>query len=250
MYILYLDDSGSKDNVNEDYLVLAGLSIFERQIHWITEKLDRIASSIYPEDPSIVEFHASAIFGGRETPWKGIRDKSERVEIIKQVLDVLATSHESVAAFGCAVHKRSYPDENPVKIAFEELCNRFDLQLKRLYHKGENHRGIIVLDENSYQRSLEALTLDFRQIGTRWREIKNLPEIPMFVDSKLSRLVQLADHIAYAVFRYYNAEDNKYFNIISNRFDTESGKIHGLVHKQTVKSECMCPACITRRLSG
>jgi len=62
MYLLYLDDSGSAGNAKEAHLVLGGISIFERQIHWISQKLDDIAAQIYPSNPKDVEFHASAIF--------------------------------------------------------------------------------------------------------------------------------------------------------------------------------------------
>jgi hypothetical protein len=33
MYLLYLDDSGSAANQNEQHLVLAGVCVFERRVH-------------------------------------------------------------------------------------------------------------------------------------------------------------------------------------------------------------------------
>jgi hypothetical protein len=33
MYLLYLDDSGSTENQDEEYLVLGGMAVFERQVH-------------------------------------------------------------------------------------------------------------------------------------------------------------------------------------------------------------------------
>jgi hypothetical protein len=56
---------------------------------------------------------------------------------------------------------------------------------------------------------------DFRTLGTRWGVIRNFAETPLFVDSRASRVVQLADHIAYAVFRRYNAGDAQYFDVMS-----------------------------------
>ena len=127
MYLLYLDDSGSAGNKNETYLVLGDLSLFERQVHWITNQLDNLAAKLCPSDPRSVEFHASEMFSGR--------------------------------------------------------C----------------------------------------------------------------RTVQLADHVAYAVFRRYEAQDTSYFDIISSRFDEHDNKVHGLVHKQSFDPRCMCVACATRR---
>lgn len=85
MYLLYLDDSGSAKNRNEDYLVLGGICIFEHQISHFTQALDAIAHRLNPADPDSVEFHASDVFSGRQSPWNGL-NKQERIGIIKEVL--------------------------------------------------------------------------------------------------------------------------------------------------------------------
>ena len=38
--------------------------------------------------------------------------------------------------------------------------------------------------------------------------IRHLADTPFFVDSRASRVNQLADHVAYAVFRRYHARDD------------------------------------------
>jgi hypothetical protein len=246
MHLLYLDDSGSVRNRDEDYLVLAGISVFERQIHYIAQALDSIASRIHPSDPSVVEFHASVMYSAKSTPWSGL-GKSESRKVIKEVLGVLASAHKSTHAFACAIHKASCPTEDPMENAFEDLCSRFDMQLARLYNSGSNQRGLLILDKSSYENSLQSLAHRFRSTGTRWHQLKNIAEVPLFVDSKASRLVQLADHVAYAVFRRYERSDTSFFDIIVNKFDSEEGKLHGLAHKQTLNPNCMCPACMSRR---
>ena len=137
-----------------------------------------------------------------------------------------------------------------MECAFEELCNRFDLQLKRLHARGETQRGIIILDESSYENSLQRLVRDFRILGTRWGVLVNVAEIPMFVDSRACRAIQMADHIAYAVFRRYHAGDTSYLDIIAPRFDSEQGRMHGLVHKQTQLTTCTCLACQNKKLTA
>jgi hypothetical protein len=52
-----------------------------------------------------------------------------------------------------------------------------------------------------------------------------------------------------ASFRRYNARDTQYFDIFASKFDSVDGVIHGLAHKQTVDQNCMCPACLSRRIS-
>ena len=107
------------------------------------------------------------------------------------------------------------------------------MYLNRIYHETkQSHKGLIVFDKSAYESSLQKLSLEFRQQGTRWRNVKNIREVPFFVDSRASRLIQLADHVAYSVFRRYNAGDLTYFNCIENRFDNHQGIIHGLAHKQ------------------
>jgi len=137
-----------------------------------------------------------------------------------------------------------------MEIAFEELCGRFDLFLKRLHAAGDRQRGLIILDKSSYETSLQRLARDFRLLGTRFGVIRNLADTPVFIDSKASRLVQRADHVAYSVFRRYDALDTSYFDIIASRFDAVDGRLHGLSHPQpSTALSCMCPACMSRRLT-
>ncbi len=249
MHLLYLDDSGSAQNKSEQHLILAGFSVFERQVHFITKELDELAQRLNPTDPSSVEFHASEIFSGRAAPWKTL-SKDDRRGVIKAVLTIAAKSYTTTKLFACAVHKCSYPSNDPMELAFEDLCSRFDLRLKRLHDSGDTQRGLIIVDESSYETSLQRLARDFKSLGTRWRVLRNITEVPLFVDSRASRCVQLADHIAYAVFRRYEAHDASYFDIIASRFDEHDGRVHGLVHRQHNDPSCMCLACATRRTAS
>lgn len=251
MYILYLDDSGSIPNQKEEYFVLGGVCVHEKSISWMTRQIDELARSIDPNNQNQIEFHASEIFGGRKSPWKDY-PKPDRIDLIKRMLNTMRNANKDMVTFACAVHKESYPGQNPMKIAFEDLCSRFDMYLNRISNVSKPkylHKGIIVFDKNAYENSLQDLLIEFRQKGTQWREVKNIREVPFFVDSKVSRLIQLADHVAYSVFRRYNAEDIVYFNCIGDRFDNDQGIFHGLSHKykQSGNSSCTCPACITRR---
>ncbi len=119
----------------------------------------------------------------------------------------------------------------------------------RLRAGGDRQRGLLVLDKSTYETALQRLARDFQSIGTHWGVLRNLADTPFFVDSKASRLVQVADHIAYAVFRRYNAHDSQYFDIIASKFDCADGVVHGLNHKQSVDPNCMCPACLSRRFN-
>ena len=246
MHLLYLDDAGSVGNADEQYLVLGGVSVFEAQSHWITQELDKLAENISPGDPHSVEFHASETYSRRSEPWKKLTREAAR-GTIKSVLEVLANAYDTARAFACVVHKSSFPNKDPMKIAFEDLCSRFDRFLQHLRANGDTQRGLIILDKSTYETTLQKMSIEFRTLGTRWGVIKRLADTPLFIDSRASRVIQLADHVAHAVFRRYQSGDAQYFDRIAHKFHAEDGIVHGLVHKEIGNPHCMCPACFSRR---
>jgi hypothetical protein len=58
-----------------------------------------------------------------------------------------------------------------------------------------------------------------------------MAEVPLFLDSKASRLIQLADMVAYSIFQHYENQDDRFFDIIKTRFDQDAGQLHGLYEK-------------------
>lgn len=249
MYLLYLDDAGSPGNAAEEYFVLGGICVFEAQVEWFSREIDRLAVPYNATAPEDVEFHASTIFSRREQPWKGLSVDEAR-GALKSVLNVVSSSYASTRLFACAIAKRDYPGRDPVEMAFEDLCKRFDLFLSRRKAAGEPQRGMIILDKTTRETSLQKLSREFRKVGTQWGVLKNIADTPFFVDSRASRLVQIADHVAYAVFRRYNSGDAQYFDLIAHRFDADENVIHGLAHKHAERHACTCPSCLSRRLAG
>ena len=224
MHLLYLDDAGSVGNASEQYLILGGVAVFEAQSGWVTQQLDMLAENLNPGDPHGVEFHASETYARRSQPWKGLTPEEAR-NTIKSVLDVLANAYDTARAFACVVHKASFPDRDPMEIAFEDLCSRFELYLqRRLRIEGETQRGLVILDKSAYETTLQKMAVEFRTLGTRWGGItRSFADTPLFVDSRASRVIQLADHVAYAVFRRYQHGDAQYFDRIAHKFDAEAG---------------------------
>lgn len=98
MHLLYLDDAGSAANVNEEYLVLGGISVFEAQAHWFTQELDQLAMSIDSREPHGLEFHASEIFGRRTPPCHPAGPLGSRLakELLQELRDI-----EGHRAEGC-----------------------------------------------------------------------------------------------------------------------------------------------------
>jgi hypothetical protein len=88
----------------------------------------------------------------------------------------------------------------------------------------------------------------------KWREgdggikkLESLVEVPLFVDSKASRLVQAVDLIAWATYNYYERGHSQYFSQIHMRFDSHDGVQHGLTHMVKGYQKCRCVPCDSRR---
>jgi hypothetical protein len=244
VHLLYLDDSGSTKNAQDHTVILAGVAVFERRPFWFSKSLDELAAELFPEDPHALEFRGNDILGGKKQ-WRKI-DKNKRIDAYERALRILAASTET-RLFGAAVHKAAISPNDPMEYAFEQLCNRFDLFLGRLHKRNDTQRGLLVLDETSYETSLQRLAIDFRSSGHRWGQLYNMAEVPLFVNSKATRMIQFADLIAYAMRQYYVRGNSQFFDIISERFDMEGGVSHGLIHYTPRDSGCNCFACRQRR---
>ena len=207
-----------------------------------------MAAEINPHHPNEVEFHGSVMFQAR-ADWKRVGLGKSR-DLIASALGVLQKTHRSTRLFAAAIHKSAISPRDPIEYAFEQVCNRFDRYLARLYHADEKNRqrGIIIFDESRYEGVLQRLSVDFRTVGHSWGVIRDLVEVPLFVNSKASRLVQLADLVSFATYRRYEKKDSRYFDLLTSRFDHEGKVLHGLVH-YTPEGDfsCECPVCVQRK---
>lgn len=226
MYLLYADESGLVHDVHQRYFVLAGFCVFERQGYWISQEADKIAARFNPADPASVELHGNPMVTGKGI-WRR-QPKEDRAQALKDALAVLLASHPSNRLFASVVRKEKVFPADPVEFAFEQLSSRFDHYLRRLHKAGDTQRGVVIFDKSTYETTIQSLATDFRTVGYRWGVLRNLAEVPLFLDSKASRLIQLADLIAYSVFRNYERGDDTYFSIIRNRFDSDGAAVHGL----------------------
>jgi Protein of unknown function (DUF3800) len=163
IYLLYVDESGTTHDPDQQYFVLAGFCVFERQGYWISNQLDQIAARFDPADPATVELHGSPMFGGRGR-WRS-HPKEERHQAIEDALRVFLQSHPTNRLFASVIKKSVVSPRDPVEAAFEQLASRFDKYLMRLHRNGDTHRGIIIFDKSTYETTIQSLATDFRTIG-------------------------------------------------------------------------------------
>ncbi len=155
MHLLYLDDSGAVKNPADRHIILAGLSVHEMGIHWLSSKLELLAERLWPDNPASLEFHGTEIHNGKKQ-WRGI-GRDERRDAYREALGYLVQSRNT-RLFCAAIHRRAAGEDDPMELAFEHIASKFDRMLGRFHKGGDTQRGLIVLDESAYETSLQAFS--------------------------------------------------------------------------------------------
>jgi hypothetical protein len=177
MHILYIDDSGTVEDANEQYFVLAGVSVFERGLYHQIKLADDCVANFKLGDADDIELHGSAMYNGRDRVWRSVSNRPNREAMIRAALDTLV-GHASVKLFAVVIDKVAAAPKDPVALAFEEICNRFNLFLTRTNdRRDDNQRGLIVMDESKHEKPLQTLARRFRIDGARWGHFRNLAEV-------------------------------------------------------------------------
>lgn len=251
MFILYLDESGTHGEAS--CFVLAGLAVFEREIHWFTQDMEDLQRKYLPAETEPAFFHARWLHvpanDSLPAPWNTLF-REKRRELKDEVYGIIG--NRRAVLFGCVVEKdySALRREDPYERAFEDLLNRFDLFLGRAnrvanQENREEHRGLVVVAESHYQKTISLLARRLRQTGTRWRQLHNVTDIPYFAPARDTRMLQYADFCANAIFSRYDSKRTGDFDRIALKFDQEGGMVHGLVHLSN-QSSCSCLACFGR----
>lgn len=130
--------------------------------------------------------------------------------------------------------------------AFEQLVSRFEQFLQLTGTDASHQNGLIIHDHNqTVSRKLTDMMKRFHQTGTLWTSIENIIETPLFVDSQLTSMVQIADVCAYALRRYLENNEEELFDLIFSRADRKDGKVVGVRHFTNLS--CSCKICRAHR---
>lgn len=129
--------------------------------------------------------------------------------------------------------------------SFEQLVSRFEQYLKNT-QTPQGSFGLLIHDNNeTVAKKHTSLMKKFHQKGTLWTEIKNIVETPLFVDSQLTSMVQIADLCAYALRRYLENNESELFDLIFQRADRVGKLVVGVRH--FTKPNCSCKICGAHR---
>jgi hypothetical protein len=224
MYMLYVDDSGSPANQNDKYCVLARFVTREDQNYWIQQAISRLVTE--HTGTSERELHGSPLRSGRGE-WRQA-PKAKREALFMATLNHIAENYpRQFILFGAVVKNQG---GNVSEYLFMQITSRFDKFLKRKHAKhNEPARGIAIFDKMKLEQQFQVWSQIYQKTGNRWGEtLANFAEVLLFLDSKMSRSIQIADIVAYSIFRKYEHNDDTYFSVIENCFDKVDQNKHGL----------------------
>lgn len=130
---------------------------------------------------------------------------------------------------------------------FEQLVSRFETYLQSISRgQDQNCLGLLIHDNNeTVSKKHTTLMTDFHRNGTFWTDLNHIIETPLFVDSQLTSMVQIADLCSYSIRRYLENGEEELFDLIYDRADRRGDLVVGVRHYS--QQECRCKICSTHR---
>lgn len=183
---------------------------------------------------------------------------AQRMKVLQDLADEIGT-WTNARLFAEAVDKTTVaPGMDVFEKSFEQLVTRFHTFLgkrenERLNRGGTvsarsvDNYGLLIEDNNeTVAKNLTNLMRRFHAQGTLWANVERIIETPLFVDSSLTSMVQMADLCAYATRRYFENNETDLFDRIADRFDKANQRVVGIRHYVGAKN-CTCKVCAAHR---
>lgn len=129
--------------------------------------------------------------------------------------------------------------------AFEQVVSRFERYLSNTSTGApQKVLGLLVHDNNeTVSRKHTRMMRHFHRQGTLWTTVAHIIETPLFVNSSLTSMVQVADLCAYALRRYLENKETELFQRIFTRADRMGPFTVGVRH--FTAQPCSCEICHT-----
>ncbi len=143
---------------------------------------------------------------------------------------------------------------NPVQMqhsideqCLEQVVTRFQYFLQIIgVSNPQQAYGLLIHDNNeTVAKKHTTLIKNYHLVGTLWAKIHNIIETPLFVDSQLTSMVQIADLCSYALRRYLENQDEDLFDLVFRRADRKGNTVVGIRH--FTKQSCNCKICVGHR---
>jgi hypothetical protein len=253
VYFFYFDESGSRDpsvgtpeSPKDHVYVLLAVGLFERQWRPFEMAISRLKLELthYLSRDGKGQLNLADC----EVKSNWIRNKKERAQksaflnaLDEQDIERLVAAffdqvqERKAVIMAAVIDKRHLLDhvthETLHKKAYEFLLERIQHYMREYHPK---HQALIVMDDTSKQLN-QAVALKhayFQRAGNQNLQFTHIVEYPFFTRSELSNGVQLADLLAYNVYRAFKTEDltYDYFDMLLPSFYRRKGSsgIEGL----------------------
>ncbi len=250
MYLIYIDESGKNNLIDNENYVVGAFIIKEDQWQFIDREVKLLKSKGFPSIPDDeIEFHASDISHKRK---RFINfTQSDTFNLFEDIYTLI--SNQYCVLIASVIRKEfiysyikkkedinDWIEKKGYMILFERICLYLDKvnQAKESINEPIDY-GILIIDSINkyYDQLLRKKIIAFLEEGTDYVKNKYLIEDPIFVSSKYRNLIQLADFIPFIVRRKYRISSKitintqnyeKYFEIIKGKFDTcKNGQLIG-----------------------
>lgn len=271
MYLLFVDESGTHGGSHA--FVLGGLAIHENDARRLQKDLDNLVIRHLgkrPQNLDEFELHAAEMRNAKKPKpdskgngitsiWAGYPREMRRA-LLDEAYDVIAGFEASderlpVALFGIVLDRNFRPDWTQIereRHGYEVLLNKFDVMLKTTrVRRNLPNLGLVIHDRRVVaERDIQTWTSEWRVAAGNVGRIKNLADVPLFADSRATRLLQVADLVSYSIFRRFNPEIEREpsFEKIWPKFHREKGQLHGCIHFSPSygQGNCDCEPCAAR----
>lgn len=266
MYLLALDESGTHGLAS--CTLVAGIAVHELDVQPLERDLGAVLTKhlqplgLLPRDH---ELHAADLINpDRGKPARGqypATPPSRWLPVQRQVRQAIVTDAYAalrdytpvdpaypVALFGAVVERTHKTFHQADQEAYDHVLHRFDEMLARLNRTTSTpQRGLVLHDRRlQLEHAIQDMAELWRRTGAR---LDSLAQVPMFTDSKSSRLVQAADFVSYALWRHYSeSKDPTYADLLWPMVDADpAGRLSGVIHKTPGFGRCPCLPCRSRQ---
>jgi hypothetical protein len=167
-----------------------------------------------------------------------------RTEMINDIYELInAAGFPNLIIFTSAIHVSKVENgSQALKDCLEDICQRFNTFLMCQFKAGFKDKGLLILDKSGREVRIRELMSEFEKNGTQYGYLGNIMDVPYFADSKHTRMLQIADFVAYAFGRYLNASDRTYFDKIKRRIarPSRTEDAVGFKHFILPSQSCSC----------
>lgn len=231
MYFFYFDESGSRDpsigtpERRKDHLyVLLAVGMYERQWRPFEDEISgkKLALAAYLRSLGADRFDLADC--EVKSNWmRNPKEREERSPFLHALCDQDRTNlaqcffdqidRRKAVIMAAVIDKRHLHDhmtaETLHKKAYELVLERIEHYMAEFHDK---HQALVVMDDTSKQlnRAVAMKHSWLQRTGNAHVGFKHIVEYPFFARSELSNGVQLADLLAYNVYRAFKSEDLTY----------------------------------------